>query len=406
MSHRYILRLSTLLFTLALSSACGSADRKSDAPAPAVAPAPAASAKQPAEAAASVDLTGVWTRSDGVVFDAIDSGSLLTLARRLTEAEAFLERYQVELTRVAPGSLEGKARFRYRGESEEYTLGWRLSAEQPYLYRASCEAYEVKDGREVRLEVSYSFEVAAKNPAPAVVAVVAEPSSEASGEPAAAPASAEPAKDPAAVITEAKRLLPIYLGAGEGRVAAAGELLAMGPEIEGLLEDMNFDLEDDGERAALALLVAMRGQPAGFDTIIEILQDAASLDIGDSLRYERYYALALCRFMPVAGGELSDATKRAVLGDPQGSEADALAAAVKAFKAELVAIDWLKADALERRRIAQAVLLPGGIALDGAYGEYQGAPYAAEDEKAQRDAAADDFTEWFDAGVRPKLEGK
>ena len=187
---------------------------------------------------------------------------------------------------------------------------------------------------------------------------------------------------------------------------ASLKLLNASRKADTLLENACFDQEDANKRMKLSLVLSFRKNSVGLESLLELRGDG-NLNLATSRFVERFLNISLCTLFEIEGADISEANlKKVLLSAEAGAEASALAAKGKSFKPELIAVTWLKSDDLSSRKIAQAMLLPNGEALSGKYGQFEGAIYAAEDDKAQRDAAADDFIKWFEAGPKAKIEKK
>jgi hypothetical protein len=365
-----------------------------------------------------VDLTGLWTRSDKVEFDCIDSGELLMLKRRLTEKDEALKSFQVELSRKGK-TLKGKARFFFVDEKDEYSLGWTMSSAGDYEYKATVESYEVdKAGKEVRKDLKYIFKIKPKYPPKPKVIPKAKPKVSPKAKPKVSP-KAKPKVSPKAAgksllikdteISESgikSSLRRIFSNDKKRSEEASLKLLNASRKADTLLENACFDQEDANKRMKLSLVLSFRKNSVGLESLLELRGDG-NLNLATSRFVERFLNISLCTLFEIEGADISEANlKKVLLNAEEGAEASALAAKGKSFKPELIAVTWLKSDDLNSRKIAQAMLLPNGEALSGKYGEFEGAIYAAEDDKAQRDAAADDFIKWFEAGPKAKIEKK
>jgi hypothetical protein len=395
----------SLVIALSITG-CGNSEKKDDTKNPTTVNSNPSAKNSPAISKVDqIDLTGVWTRADGALFDCIDSGELLILKRRLTEKDEALKSFEVELARKGK-TLDGKARFFFVDEAEEYSLGWKLTENGDYEYKGKLESYQVDEsGKEVRKDLDSIFKIKPKYP----------PKPKAAPKPKVAPKPkiTKPAgkalviKDTPAKERDVKSLLRHVFSDDAKKVTAASvKVLVLGRPADTQLENACFDQEDAGKRMRLAMILSFRKNSVGLESLLELSVDS-NLEIATGVLVERYLNVSLCALFNADGADLSEANLTKVLENPsKGAEATALAAIGKAFKPELTATTWLKSDDLASRKISQAMLFPGGQALSGAYGEYSGAVYVAEDEKAQRDSAADEFLKWFEAGPKAKIEKK
>jgi len=108
-------------------------------------------------------LSGTWTRSDGVIFEARDDGDSVFLQRRLGR-ESSLAFYRVRLRRTG-AALEGRALFRLADESRNIPVKWKLKLTRKNQLEGSVESWEIRNGREVREPTRVRFIVKPGAPA-------------------------------------------------------------------------------------------------------------------------------------------------------------------------------------------------------------------------------------------------